>query len=76
MENLHPGARWIFRIRGFFGAVMLTWFLVFALFFPLLGWRSIVSEGSLLMAGLIMVFLFLFFTILFAEIYARLAYNN
>ena len=75
MEKLHPGAKWLFRLGGYVGAifvmVFLSWFvvpivgIVGALIFGIenIGW--IVFSGFLVYIILIIVI---------AEIYARMAY--
>ncbi len=79
MEQLHPGARWHFRIGGYLGAVFLMiffgWFLV-PLIFAL---TSIGGSSGVAMVGVVILVLFFVYIILviaLGEIYARLAYNN
>ncbi len=67
MEQLHPGARWLFRLRVCGGFIPL---LFFALIFSI----AIASQGG----GVIFILFFLLViaVIVIAEIYARMAYNR
>ncbi len=68
MEKLHPGARWSFRIGGYF----LMIFVCFFLFVFVIGGAQILGPGFLV----IFLVLFLIVFIAVPEIFARLAYNN
>jgi len=77
MEQLHPGARWLFRVSGWLWAIILFIFIgwfIFPLFFAIFALAP--SITGVLLAILFSVLFFLAFVIIFAEIYARLAYNN
>jgi len=71
MDKLHPGARWLFRVRSYF-----AWG-IFGLFFTIQIFRifsSIYGElDSGFILGVVFYFLFVFVT---AEIYARMKYNR
>lgn len=81
MEKLHPGAKWVFRIRGYFGALFLliffSWFL-----FPIIGALGVLVFGlqagiqAIVLIILFGFFLYIFLIIIIAEIYARMAYNR
>ncbi len=79
MEQLHPGAKWSFRISGYFGAIFLLFFLSWFIF-PIIG-----VIGSILLGGNVGAMVTIFFIgliiyialiIIIAEIYARMAYNR
>ena len=78
MEQLHPGARWLFRIGGWVFSIIFFMFLgwlIFPLFFALAALSG--SVAGMVVIGLLLSFLFFIaFVIIFSEIYARLAYNN
>jgi len=75
MDSLHPGAKWIFRLRTywlfFILALTVGWFIT-----PLIGafFSIIFGAGiiSLLIAGF---FVFIILAIIIGEIYASLAYK-
>jgi len=72
--QLHPGARWLFRIRGFFSTLFLVIF--FSIFFasvliPFLG-----SNPNNLFPILGTTFIFgIILLLIIVEVYARLAYH-
>lgn len=77
-KQLHPGARWIFRFRGYvFGLVLagfFSWFVfgIAAVIFKL------VTDGQQVSVAwvLLVVFSYLFFVIIIGEIYAKMAYKR
>ena len=78
MEKLHPGAKWLFRLRGYAGAfvllIFLAWFII-----PLSIALAEVLIKSLAVAILIGIGIFLIFVaaiIILSEVYARMAYNR
>ncbi len=78
MEHLHPGAKWLFRISGFFAALFI---LIF--FTGFLGSIVGVFAGLLLGGGprvimliLLGIVFYLILVIIIAEIYARMAYKR
>jgi membrane protein YdbS with pleckstrin-like domain len=76
MEKLHPGAKWIFRLRTYWGLIILLIVLVpmgigLLLESAIAGGASKWAFNALLPFMLIIFFL----TIISAEIYARLAYK-
>lgn len=71
-KQLHPGARWLFRIRGFFGSLFFIFFFSFFISAFLSGLRSKVPNFSFIF--IIMGFSIILL-ILFAELYARLSYR-
>ncbi|MDP3027789.1 MAG: PH domain-containing protein [Nanoarchaeota archaeon] len=77
--QLHPGARWLFRLKGYFGAIFLMFFVGWFIFpglFVLLGIKSIISLSSAIAVLLVYGLLIIFLVIIIAEIYARMAYNR
>jgi membrane protein YdbS with pleckstrin-like domain len=71
MEKLHPGARWIFRIRAY--SILL--FLM--IFFSIWGWGFIaVLIGISLPTILVSLIVSLVLLVVIGEIYARMAYNR
>lgn len=77
--QLHPGARWLFRFRGYFGAIVFMmfvgWFLFPALF-AILGIKSVINLSSAIIIILIYGLTFIFLIVIIAEIYARMAYKR
>ena len=78
-KQLHPGARWLFRIKGYLGAIFLvlflSWFIIPLLvivFKFLLG----ASAGSMFAIGAIIVLIYLLLVIAIAEVYAKMSYNR
>ncbi len=72
MEKLHPGAKWLFRVRSYVTLI----FLIFVFGFWIFGVASFVAlatGGFILIFLLIFLGLILFFAV--SEIYARLAYR-
>jgi membrane protein YdbS with pleckstrin-like domain len=78
MEKLHPGAKWAFRIRGYFSGILLLFIFL---------WvggaaRSLISSidldggSSILIFGLIIFIVYVVIVIIIAEIYARMAYKR
>ncbi len=76
---LHPGARWVFRIRGWFGAIFLSIFLGWILWVPLafiLKGFNLADVSTILGVALGGMLFYLIFIIVVGEIYARMAYNR
>ncbi len=72
MENLHSGARWLFRLNAYsrFGFIF-----IFAVYFMFISILNKVANGAfdntiLILFGLII------FVLIVAEIYARMSYNR
>jgi uncharacterized protein len=68
MENLHKGAKWIFRIRVYFG---LIWLTVFAALFM----SGNFDKVSFMHLSFWVFFIPVLITVLIAEVYSRLAYR-
>lgn len=72
MNQLHPGARWLFRLRAysplfFIGLFITLWsFQIF----------RVIAGDSLIFGFIIAVLFYLLFVIIVAEIYARMSYNR
>ncbi len=78
-KQLHPGAKWLFRIKGFFGSLAFLWVIGWVLFFPL----SMIFKGiamnnieTIFAMGFGAILFYLIAVIIVAEIYARMAYNR
>jgi len=78
-KQLHPGARWVFRISGYFGALFLmiffSWFVI-PFFSLLLIGTGAISAGTVIATVFLFGILYIFAIIILAEIYARMAYNR
>lgn len=79
MEQLHPGAKWVFRIKGYAGAifllVFLSWFIIPAISVVaslILG----IGTSAILFIVISSLIVFIVLVIIIAEIYARMAYNR
>ncbi|MFA5174425.1 MAG: PH domain-containing protein [Candidatus Pacearchaeota archaeon] len=79
MNQLHPGAKWVFRLRGYAIAVFLLIFFSWMLF-PILGIADslIFKNGfaALFLIAIIGIFLYIVAVIIVGEIYARMTYNR
>lgn len=72
MDKLHPGAKWLFRLRAYYPLIILSIFVTiwsFQIF-------RVIADGSLGIGFILAVIFYLFFVIVVAEIYARMAYNR
>ena len=72
MNQLHPGARWIFRLRAYYPLFLFGIFIII-LSLPIL--RTI-AEGYLTISIVITALFYILFVIVVAEIYARMSYNR
>lgn len=72
MTQLHPGAKWLFRIRGFFGSLFLIVF--FSIFISSILLPSLDPENISRVMGIVFLIGIIILLIL-AEVYARLAYH-
>jgi len=70
--KLHPGARWIFRIRSYISLLLLLMILS-SFLFPII---FDISGSKRLGEALICFFIYIILIIIFGEIYARMAYNR
>ena len=77
MEKLHPGATWLFRVRGYFGAfilmIFLSWFVA-----PIVGIVGALVFGIGNIGGIVLVgfVVYIVLIIVVAEIYARMSYTR
>lgn len=75
MKQLHPGARWIFRIRTYIGllvfSVMCFWFIIPLIF----GMFKANNSSAFALTFTLLAFMF-FAVIIFAEVYARMTYSR
>lgn len=79
MNQLHPGARWQFRIGGYFMFGFLGIFFGLWIIAPLAGLLLSavgVSTSSILTLVLLSIFGYILFVIIVSEIYARMSYNR
>ena len=79
MNQLHPGAKWQFRISGYFAFGFLGIFFGIWIIAPIA--RILLSlirasAGSILTIVLLSIFGYILFVILASEIFARMAYNR
>jgi putative membrane protein len=72
MNQLHPGARWAFRLRAYFTMIFLSFFFTFWI----LGILSAFAEFGILAFVGAYLFVYILIIIGVAEIYARMAYNR
>lgn len=76
MKKLHPGAKWLFRLRGYITYLVIVYFLSIlvngAVFFRAL----LTKQTSLLNYLSFALFGYLILIIILGEIYARMAYNR
>jgi putative membrane protein len=79
MNQLHPGARWLFRVRGYFGALLFLIFIGWFIF-PIIGVISMfvfqTGPQMIIATVLVGIFIYLILIIVIAEIYARMTYNR
>ncbi|MDD5192032.1 MAG: PH domain-containing protein [Candidatus Nanoarchaeia archaeon] len=76
--QLHPGARWLFRLKGYSLFIFIIILLV-VFSSPTLRVTKLVggdASSNILMYVFGILFLAILFTIIIAEIYARMAYNR
>jgi putative membrane protein len=78
MNQLHPGARWVFRLRAYSALIPFAFFLVwFGFFAANMGSLFFTdSYGAIVASVIIGIFLFVLFVIVIGEIYARMAYTR
>ncbi|MBS3075666.1 PH domain-containing protein [Candidatus Pacearchaeota archaeon] len=79
-KQLHPGAKWSFRLRTYFAMIFLSFFIgwFIAPFFIVM-YALIFGQNSIpgIIFGVIGFGIFyIIFTIIIGEIYARMAYNR
>jgi putative membrane protein len=77
-KQLHPGAKWAFRIRAyltfFFLSLFFGWFIIpFSI--ALFGVAG-VSIGAAVLAFVVIGILYILLAVIVGEIYARMAYNR
>jgi|TARA_Y100000310_G_scaffold72424_1_gene68460 membrane protein YdbS with pleckstrin-like domain len=78
MERLHSGAKWAFRIRGYFSGIPLL-FIFLWIGGAVSSFTKVSDVGSgsnILMVSLIMFIIYIIVVITIAEIYARMAYKR
>lgn len=73
MEKLHPGAKWLFRLKGYSGAVFVVMFLSFA-FSSLIG--LILGTENIMAIIVVSIIVYICLVIVIAEIYSNMTYNR
>lgn len=76
MQQLHPGARWVFRFRAYSSFIFLVIFLFFFSLSTLTRVLTMNSGSAILGVVLIVLLVAIILTILIGEVYARMAYNR
>jgi len=71
-KQLHPGARWLFRIKGFFSSLLAVFFFSFFFSVLLAGFKN--GEPSFSWISHVLIFGVVLLVII-AEVYAQLAYK-
>lgn len=72
MDKLHPGARWLFRLRAYYLLIILGIFITMWSFQLL----RIIAGGSTGIGFVLAIIFYIFFVVIVAEIYARMSYNR
>src|SRR3989338_6876289 len=77
MNKLHPGAKWQFRIGGYFLFGFLGIFFGIWIIAPLAGlFLGLAGSSSILPIVLLSIFGYFLFVIIVSEIYAQMSYNR
>ena len=77
MNQLHPGAKWQFRIGGYFLFGFLGIFFGILIIAPLAGlFLGLAGSSSILPIVLFSIFGYFLFVIIVSEIYAQMSYNR
>jgi len=77
MNQLHPGAKWQFRIGGYFLFGFLGIFFGIWIIAPLIGlFLGLIGSSSILPVVLLSIFGYIIFVIIVSEIYAQMSYNR
>ena len=72
MNNLHPGARWLFRLRAYYPLLFIG-ILITSCSFQIF---RFMAGGSFGIGFVIAILFYILFVIIVAEIYARMSYNR
>ena len=78
-QQLHPGAKWLFRLRAYFPlAILGIFFFVWtsSVITTILGTIFNFSIESIFIYGITMLIVYIAFVIGIAEIYAQMSYNR
>ena len=67
MNQLNPGAKWLFRVRAYLSFIPILFFLFLI---------SIVISSETEYSGFILFITFVLIVVVFGEIYARMSYNR
>ena len=72
MNQLHPGARWLFRLQAYYPLIFIGIFITlwsFQIF-------RFIAGGSIIAAIVIAILFYILFVIIVAEIYAQMSYTR
>ena len=72
MNQLHPGARWLFRLQVYYPLIFVGVFITIWSFQIL----RFFAGGSLGIGLILVVIFYIFFVLIVAEIYARMSYTK
>lgn len=72
-KQLHPGARWLFRVQAFWAVIIISFFFFWGFMS-----RSIIKQNEALTLSKIFLYWFVIFLVIMiiAEIWVRMAYNR
>ena len=78
MEKLHPGAKWLFRLRGYLSAIPLLFIFgwIGSFIGGMIGAIKGGTSSGIISFILITFFIYVVVVIVFAEIYARMTYKR
>jgi|TARA_Y100000310_G_C20553834_1_gene749502 uncharacterized membrane protein YdbT with pleckstrin-like domain len=72
MNKLHPGAKWLFRLRAYYPLFFIGIFITLYSFQIL----RFFAGGSTGVGFVLAIIFYIFFVVIIAEIYARMSYNR
>ena len=79
-KQLHPGARWLFRMQAFWGIVFLSIFLGFFVFPFIFSFSLFISDTPNILGNFLKLFLLWIFSVIVlmivVEIWVRMSYNR
>lgn len=78
-KQLHPGAKWQFRVGTYVLMLFLCFFIGWLLSFALVGIGVLLfasKAGAVIFGIILSIFVYLILTIIIAEVYSTMAYNR
>ncbi|MEK6860032.1 MAG: PH domain-containing protein [Nanoarchaeota archaeon] len=79
-KQLHPGAKWLFRLGAYLVMIFLSFFVGWMLSFVFIGIGILLfganAAGSIIFGIITFVIFYIILAIIVGEIYARMAYNR